>query len=139
MELFTILLVASVLGLLIAALAMAVIRINRHTESRYGIRPISWGRAFLMVVPYFVLGVGCLLDSTRNNHNFSVAIGFAVLLTIGVFWWIAAKTDIPTALASVSLLIILGLALAILILLIVYLMIGCGSGNKHQTRDLERR
>jgi len=92
-----------------------------------------------MVVPYFVLGVGCLLDSTRNNHNFSVAIGFALLLTLGVFWWIAAKTNIPTALASVSLLIIVGLTLAILILLIVCLTIGYGSGNKPQTRDLKRK
>jgi hypothetical protein len=76
-------------------------------------------RAFLMVVPYAVLGLGWFLDAGRYNDNFIVGVGCAVLVTVGVFWWIAVKTNPLTAAASILLLMLLGLMLATLIFIVL--------------------
>jgi hypothetical protein len=135
MQLLALIALAGFATFCVVAYAKAVTRINRKAEARYGIRPISWGRCFLMVVPYASVFLGILMDRGNPNHNLIAGLIVAALVTAGVFWWIKVKTDAITGAVSIGLLALAGLILAGTILFVVYLVLLClGSGGTRQER-----
>jgi hypothetical protein len=130
MLLFQVLVVVSLVGGFIGGMVWLILRINRYARGRYGRSPISWGRSFLMSLPWIVLLLGYYMDLVSNNNNFAVAIVFAVVVTVSVFWWIAAKTSFWIATATMPILMFLGLGLATIILAVVVVTLAVATKDR---------
>ena len=135
MQLLALIAVVGLAAICVVAFAKAVTHINRKAKARYGIRPISWGRCFVMVVPYALVFLGLLMNTRESDHNFIAGVIVAALVMAGVFWWIKLKTDARTAAVSTFLLAFIGLILAGIIFFVLLWFANSGKGKERQRRE----
>ena len=82
--------------------------LNRYSEEQYGYAPIGLSTIFLGMIPY-VLMIAGLLFQDNDPMNLPMAIVFALLSVIGLFYWILNRSSAMVATGAVVILMIAGL------------------------------
>jgi hypothetical protein len=100
--------------ILAGALAFLVLMVwlsktlNRHSEMEYGYTPIGLSTIFLGMIPYVLIIAG-LLFQDNDPMNLPMAMLFASLSVIGLFYWILKRSSAMVATGAVVILMIAGL------------------------------
>ena len=82
--------------------------LNRYSEEQYGYTPIGLSTIFLGMIPYVLIIVG-LLFQDNDPMNLPMAILFASLSVIGLFYWISNRSSAMVATGAVFILMVAGL------------------------------
>ena len=82
--------------------------LNRYSEEKYGYAPIGLSTIFLGMIPYLLIIVGFLFQD-NDPMNLSMAIFFAFLSVMGLFYWILKRSSVMVAAGAIIILIVAGL------------------------------
>ena len=82
--------------------------LNRYSEEKYGYAPIGLSTIFLGMIPYLLIIVGFLFQD-NDPMNLSMAIFFAFLSVMGLFYWILKRSSVMVAAGAIIILMVAGL------------------------------
>jgi len=88
-------------------------KLNEHSMVHYGYAPIGIGTIVLGMIPFILVIAGFLLED-KDPNNMLMALIFAGLSIIGLFWWVAHRSSWRVALGTSIILFLVGLPALVL-------------------------
>lgn len=86
---------------------------NEHSMIHYGYAPIGLGTIVLGMIPFILIIAGFVLDN-KDPNNLFMALLFAGMSAIGLFWWVAHRSSWRVASGTVIILLLVGLPALVL-------------------------
>lgn len=83
-------------------------KLNEHSMIHYGYTPIGLGTIVLGMIPFILIIAGFVLEN-KDPNNLHLALLFAGVSVIGLFWWVAHRSSWRVALGTVIILLLVGL------------------------------
>lgn len=114
----------------IAGIYVGLNELNQYCEDEYGYKPLNKNVLLFEVIPSCCVAAGyLLLGHSADTDNALVLLAIALLLQIGLAWYLTTKTNWVIGISLSIFLFFVALLMAIIIVLIVYVALA-GKGKK---------
>lgn len=91
-------------------------KLNTYSLDTYGYAPIGLGTIVLGTIPYILIIAGYLFEDA-DPVNLQMALIFAGLSIVGLFYWIANKSSWRVAMGAMIILLVVGLPVLLILFL----------------------